>query len=269
MTVDWLRILPDEDYRFHMGLRQGRGVEFFAPSEDAATVRAFRGDLLDEAPEHYAVLPSPAPPALLKAVEWLSTWTGQKFSGPLEAARWCEPDWLVLTPDAEGLLRVAAGVVCFPSSWSLPQKEGLPVSEVHGPVPGLNTSLGRSIDTFLLRLAPDTVWLRDNWGLTGHESLDHHPRHSLPPLTEEASLDTTWLRLEQQLFAKLPGGGVLFAIRVTAHRLDELVSNAGVAPRLARALETMPPEVAAYKGVAAARPGLAELLRAAGSSPSE
>ena len=30
-----------------MGLRQGRGVEFFAPSEDVATVREFRSALLD------------------------------------------------------------------------------------------------------------------------------------------------------------------------------------------------------------------------------
>jgi hypothetical protein len=263
MPVDWLRILPDGDYRFHMGLRQGSGAEFFAPSADASSVRVLRKALLTEALEAYAVLPSPAPPAMQETLDLLSGWTGQALPDALTAAGYCEPDWLILTPDAEGVLRVAAGVVCFPSSWSLPEKAGLPVSEVHGPVPGLNTSLARSIDTFLARLAPGSVWLRDNWGLSAHASLDHHPRHHLPPLDAGATLDSAWLRLEQQLFARLPGGGVLFSIRVSTHRLDVLAAIPDVARRLAGALETMPPEIAGYKGITAARERLAGFLRAA------
>jgi hypothetical protein len=263
MPVDWLRILPDGDYRFHMGLRQGTGGEFFAPSEEASFVRKLRSSLLAEAPEACALVPSPAPSALEEAVSLLSAWSGQVFADALSAARHCEPDWLVLAPDAEGLLRVAGGVVCFPSSWSLPEKAGLPVSEVHGPVPGLNSSLGRGIDTFLARLAPGAVWLRDNWGLSANAGLDHHPRHRFPPPGTAADLSNTWLRLEQQLFSRLPGGGVLFAIRVSTHRLDGFAAFPDISARLARALESMPAEVADYKGVTAARERLVQRLRGA------
>jgi dimethylamine monooxygenase subunit A len=261
MTADWHRILPDEDFRFHMGLRQGSGAEFFAPSEEAAAIRAQRAALLRESGEHCAVLPSPAPPALEEALTVLSGWTGESFPDAIAAGSYCEPDWLVLAPDEVGALRVAAGVVCFPSSWSLPEKTGLPVGEVHGPVPGLNASLGRSIDTFLARLVPGAAWLRDNWGLSADTELDHHPRHRRSPLRTEALLNSTWLRLEQQLLTKLAGGGVLFGIRVSNHRLDLLAQQPGVAARLGRALESMPPEIAVYKGISAARNNLAAQLR--------
>ena len=58
-------------------------------------------------------------------------------------------------------------------------------------------------------------------------------------------------------------GGVLFAIRVSSHRVDELCVLPGIAARLARALTTMPADVATYKGLAAARDRLVQLLTAA------
>jgi hypothetical protein len=75
--------------------------------------------------------------------------------------------------------------------------------------------------------------------------------------------DGAWLRLEEQLFAGLGSGGVLFAIRVTSHRLDEVARVGGAAAGLAEALRTMTEPVAEYKGVAAAREGLAGLLERA------
>jgi hypothetical protein len=56
---------------------------------------------------------------------------------------------------------------------------------------------------------------------------------------------------------------VLFAIRVTSHRLDEVARVGGAAAGLAEALRTMTEPVAEYKGVAAAREGLAGLLERA------
>jgi len=167
-----------------------------------------------------------------------------------------------LRPDADGVFQVVAGVVCFPSLWSLPEKAGRPIHEVHGPVPGLNAAVGRQIDTFLGRLAVGDEWERENWGLSADDALDHHPRHPRPALTGAATLDSTWLRRERQLFARLPGGGLVFGIRVSAHRLDRLcASHPDLAPRIARALETMPEPVAAYKSVTHARAEIARRLR--------
>jgi hypothetical protein len=258
MSLNWLRLLPDEDYRFQMGLHPGDAAGFFAPSEHNRRILNLRAALLGAAPEEY-LLAGPA----LAALEALSTWCGTELPDILTAGRHCESDWVLLTPDSAGMLRVTAGVVCFPSSWSLREKAGLPVSEVHAPVPGLNAQLGRSIDTFLARLSPGVAWARDNWGLSADDMLDHHSRHPLPSLTEMATLETTWLRLERQLLVRLDDGSVLFGIRVSTHRLDELTTREpGVADRLARALKTMPEAIAHYKGAAAARAALVPLLQA-------
>jgi hypothetical protein len=257
MTVNWLRLLPDEDYRMQMGVRPGDAARFFAPSEDNRRILNLRAALLDEAAAEYC-LTGPASAAL----EALSTWCGTELPDVMTAGRRCESDWVLLTPDSAGVLRVTAGVVCFPSSWSLREKAGLPMSDVHAPVPGLNSQLGRGIDTFLARLSPGAAWERENWGLSADDSLDHHPRKTVPPLTESATLANTWLRLERQLFVRLPDDSVLFGIRVSTHRLDELAREPGVAARLARALATMVEAIALYKGVSVARAALASQLRA-------
>ncbi len=264
MIADWHRLLPDEDYRFHMGLRPGDGAGFFAAAAERDAILRQRAALLHEAPESCLLLPGCERSAatLHEALACMSGWTGAVLAGAAEAGEMLAPDWLILSPDGAGALRVSAGAVCFPSSWSLPEKSGLRVSEIHGVVPGLNDSLARRIDTFLSRLTGGTAWERENWGLSAHAALDHHPRHRLSSLNEEAALNTTWLRLERQLFARLPGGGVLFAIRVSSHRVDELCALPGIAARLARALSTMPADVAAYKGLAAARDRLVQLLTA-------
>ena len=257
--MNWLRLFPDDDYRFQMGLRPGDAAAFFVGAQDDSLL-ALRSQLVNEAGEEYVI--ESTSDAAMEAVEMLSTWTSRPLENVMSAARTCGADFLVLEPDASGILRVAAGAVCFPSSWSLREKVGLRVSEVHAPVPGLNADMERRIDTFLERLAPGTAWERENWGLSADDILDHHPRRTVPPLTEHASLATTWLRLERQLFLRL-NHGVLFGIRVSTHRLDELAANDGVAPRLARAVTTMPTAVAEYKGLTAARASLSAQLTAA------
>mgnify|MGYP000846223527 CR=1 FL=1 len=51
----------------------------------------------------------------------------------LNAAQW----WVPLPEDeGEGGWRLAAGSLCFPSSWSLVEKFGKPLQDIHAPVPG-------------------------------------------------------------------------------------------------------------------------------------
>jgi hypothetical protein len=256
--VNWLRLFPDSDYRFQMGLRPGDAPAFFggAQNED---ILALRRRLVEEARSEYLL--EADDPSVRETLDLLSHWTGRRPLDLAAAAGGCEADFVILTPDAAHRLCVTAGVVCFPSSWSLREKAGQPMSAVHGPVPGLNADMGQRIDTFLSRLAPGAVWERENWGLSADEALDHHPRHTAPSLTQSATLETSWLRLERQIFLRLSGGGVLFGIHVSVHRLDALAGEPGVAPKLAQALETMTPAVADYKGLTVARAPLTNLLR--------
>ncbi len=132
-------------------------------------------------------------------------------------------------------------------------------------MPGLNAALrAHQINAFLAKLQPGVSWERENWGLSADTELNHHPSRNLKKLDATATLDQTWIRLERQLFYKLPeSGAILFGIRVSHHNAAELAKEPEAAARFARALETMPEDVAVYKGIGAARGALLALLNAA------
>jgi hypothetical protein len=279
--LDWLRLLPPEDFRFRMGLRPGAARDFFAPSPDADRVLRERAQWVASAPDQHLALTAAGIPLFAEFADWLESGRDESEAARSAAAtedlalanarlaafttRW-EPDLVFLSPDRSGVLRVTGGAVCFPSSWALAEKMGQTLAEVHGPVPGLNARLGAKIDAALARLPPDIGWFRENWGLAGDAELNRHPARGLPPLGAEAPLDRTWLRLEHQVLLRLPAtDGVVFAIRVTIHPLAQVVCEPACRGTLARALRTMPPDVAAYKGLAAARDRLLAQLEPTGT----
>lgn len=288
MLHDWQRLFPEADYRFQMSLRPGDEARFWKAGPDVAAVLRERRRWLAERPGLFTALLPEGAGCVAEAIERLARFmgdeardlsgdTGTPIAGrdpgcekrseqgsldPLIAlGGQIEPDWVVLSSDAGRDFPIVGGVVVFPSSWALAEKIGRPLHEVHQPAPGVNASLGKSISTFLSRLQPGVAWERENWGLAADDALNHHPEVQHARLDGSARLDTTWLRLERQILLRLPlTGGILFGIRVSNHRLDALATIPGLAPRLARALTTMPEDIACYKGLAQARFPLAALL---------
>lgn len=271
--LDWNQLFPDADYRFTVGLRRGEAARFYAPTPEREAVLAERARWLKAEPEEYFVHQPEADALVPELLEMATTWhpalaselNPLNQSSPREVlfayAHHCEPDFLLLKPDKEGRFRLVAGSVCFPSSWVVAEKLGRTVPEIHEPVPGLNSTLGRQIDTFLQRLTPGVSWERENWGLARCDEMNYHPRRALPRLVSPVRLADVWLRVEQQSFIALPRtGGVLFGIRLVVVSLTEVARDAEAARRLSRALRTMPAEVAAYKGLDLVRAELAAQL---------
>ncbi|MDZ4405267.1 heme-dependent oxidative N-demethylase subunit alpha family protein [Prosthecobacter sp.] len=265
---DWLRLLPDADYRPQMNLRPGDARSYWQPSPEAESVLAERRRCLVDTPERYLRILPEGHEAVNEALAFIMALLERPACTPEQAAVELEPDWIVLSGDAERSHPVLGGAVIFPSSWAFEDKIGKPLHEVHAPVPGLQSSLGTSITTFLNRLAPHAAWERDNWGLSADPTLNHHPAIPIRRLAAAATLTNTWLRLEQQFLTRLPAtNAILFGIRVTNHRLDHVVALPEAAQRLARILTSMSGEFAHYKGLQTARaPLVTALTRAAASS---
>lgn len=266
----WLRLFPDEDFRFRMSLRKGDAAAFFAQPENDAVLQRRRSQLTSHPTRYAAALPD-AHSFLAEAIAIMGSASGAAIPVCDDPLALCiaggmviAPDWVILSADAGQNHPVLGGVVCFPSSWSLPEKIGLPLRAVHGPVPTVSESLGGAVDGFLSRLTANEAWSRENWGFSGDDELDHHPDRPRSALSKDACLRTTWLRLESQFFTRLPAtGAILFGICVTTHRLDALVAEEpGLAPRVARALATMPDEIAHYKGLSHCRAALLSELAA-------
>ncbi len=258
-----------------MALRRGTPQAFFGRSPANQALLAERQRWLRSEPQTYsASLPESS--ALVEtcialAHEWEAI--SEKQSAGLitladttqrcaELGKLWEPDFLLLQSDGRGPFRALAGCVCFPSSWSLTEKMGKPLEFIHGVVPSLNTQLGAPMQTFLSRLTPDVTWLRHNWGLSRSPELNQHPHRHLPRLDGAVDVENVWLRVEHQALVALPRcGGVLFGIRVSMHSLIEVRNDSAASAKLARALGTMPADIAAYKGLAAARQRIIEMLR--------
>ena len=265
-------LFPDADYRFQMRMRRMSVREYFKRSVNANAVRAEREHWLQAEPMRYLAYRPEAARSVeegyqsLRELELIPQPTsvdGVLSPDQLLRELGCglEPDVVFLVPDAAGEFRMAAACVCFPSSWSLEEKMGRPLAEIHGPVPTLNAELGGAISQFLHRMAPGVAWCRENWGLSASPELNHHPSRVLPRLERTVELSGVWLRVERQALVVLPkSGGVLFAIRVEVFPIAEVISDPSARLGLRRALETMPEDIAGYKGLTVARKRIIDLL---------
>lgn len=249
---DDYRALPDEDYRFSLGIARGDAASFFAPTEEHTRLSAERRHWLESAPELYAGLLPEGVPVALEFCRTFQTDTGSPAETPLQAlCRACqtlEPDVVLLRSDGQGRPITVGGCVCFPSAWSLPEKLGLSVSEVHDVVPGLNGDLERSIGRFLEALKPGVAWLRSNWGASSSPDRNQHPQRNIPAIQQPLDPDQVWLRREHQILFRLPeSGGIVFGIRLDHTRMSDVLSSAPLSARWARGLRTMSPEMLRYK----------------------
>jgi len=262
-------LFPDHDYRFQLRFERGEPADFFAPTLGHNEVRDERQRWLQRDPKTYAAILPPGAALLEEAVELAGVWNG--FVPPAATTTWqkClalggfwEADYLLLKGDADSEIRLQGGCLCFPSSWRLSDKLGQPMEFIHGPVPGLNPSIGAAVHKFLATLKPGVASLRHNWGLARSAELNQHPDRALPHLDATVKANEVWLRVEHQALVALPkSGGILFGIRVVNHALTEVKADSLAAARLCRALETMPDEMARYKNLATARARILQLLQ--------
>lgn len=105
-----------------------------------------------------------------------------------------------------------AASLCSPSYWSLSEKLGLPLSAIHGPVPGLNAQLGPRMQRFFSQMPEQRCFVRRNFFVHAAQDL-YQPQ---PDATHygQVSCRDLLLRCERQSLVRLNQHLVLFSIRV-------------------------------------------------------
>jgi hypothetical protein len=164
---------------------------------------------------------------------------------PLESAALQVQEDLIVLVRSGTTWRFGASVVCFPSHWVPSEKLGLPMTEVHEPVPHYDEELAQRVDRFLDQLAPGRNAWRRNWMIHASPQL-HVPR----PAAVNGSVQPQdlWLRSERQVLWALPTtGGILFTIRTQQFPLRALVMRPDVASSLASSLRSAPNSLRAYR----------------------
>lgn len=196
---------------------------------------------------------------------------------PLHKASLLVQEDLILMRRGEDGWRLAAGVLCFPSSWVLTEKFGKPMSAIHDPVPGFGPGTRNAglIDRMFDKLQVVQPVERFNWSIQAGDALYH-------PLSNDQRIDRAtgkpirfpdidaaaraFIRVERQTLRKLPvSGDILFTIRIHMDPMALLRSRpdrAALAASFASQLLELDVEQLDYKGMTADRDRLVAMLQA-------
>nr|WP_295469489.1 DUF3445 domain-containing protein [Mesorhizobium sp.] len=221
-----------------------------------------KGDVLTVAGGRRVDLASPDRPPLLSAADLVAD------------------DLVLMRKDASGWRLVAASL-CFPSSWTLSEKFGRPLQQIHNPVPGFGegTRTADVIQRIFDNLQPGQPVIRWNWSLQSDRtlykplsSIQRHERAVARPPRFADGAASAFIRVERQTLRKLPvSGDIVFTIRINLDPMLALEAHPD-GPRLAAGLAAQLLELDSaqldYKGFNADRDRLVgDLLRIAARQP--
>jgi dimethylamine monooxygenase subunit A len=179
-----------------------------------------------------------------------------------------QDDLVLMRRKTDGWHLVAAHVA-FPSSWSLREKFGRPMHEIHADVPGFGegTRNAALITRIFDNLQAAQPVERLNWSVNASDDLFlPTSKHRRPPSTEVFTLEERFIRVERQTLTRLPvSGDILFTIRIYIDPVAVIARHpqaAKLASSFADQLEALDDRQAAYKGLGVQRTELARKLRA-------
>ena len=272
---------------FTIGLAQLDPADWLALDETYAAQLAEKRRLYAEIPDKVFVEEPETRPAQQEVLDLvrahLAQWRpdlptdGDPALPPLRQASLLAQEDLILMRRGENGWRLAAGALCFPSSWTLAEKFGRPLSEIHAPVPGF--AAGTRNDALIARMfdnfQPERPVQRYNWSLQANDTL-YHPlsdagrierAEAKPPRFVGLDvLAAAFIRVERQTLRKLPlSGDILFTIRIYLDPLGWIRSHprgAAIAASLAGQLRELTGDQLDYKGFAADRDRLVAALDA-------
>lgn len=143
-------------------MRKGDAKSFFAQQDDSGMLLLERSRQLEESFECYSACTEEGEnlvgEAWNLALEWEQVIAKEPRNLKLLSEQW-EADLLFMDRQTS---QVAAGSVCFPSSWDLRHAIGKTLGEVHGVVPRLDLQIGEMIKRFLEKLEPGKSYCREN-----------------------------------------------------------------------------------------------------------
>ncbi|TIQ38629.1 MAG: DUF3445 domain-containing protein [Mesorhizobium sp.] len=193
---------------------------------------------------------------------------------PLVQASLLVQEDLILMRRGDDGWRLAAGSLCFPSSWSLREKFGKPLQQIHAPVPGFGpgTRPADLINRMFDGLQGQAVE-RFNWSIQAGEAL-YHPLSNGERIDRATNRPTrfpdgdinahAFIRVERQTLRKLPvSRDILFTIRIHLDPLavlDRHPDRATLAASFAEQLDTLDQAQLDYKGLTADRDRLVAYL---------
>ncbi|MGI9499545.1 MAG: heme-dependent oxidative N-demethylase family protein, partial [Geminicoccaceae bacterium] len=178
------------------------------------------------------------------------------------AGRLVQEDFCLLQK-RDGRYILTAAVLCFSAHWSLAEKIGRPLLDIHEPVPGFAEQLGSPVERLFERLDAARPVQRLNWSLVDTDDLYLPPSHRKAPVALALGDigERLWLRVERQTLRRLPiTGAVVFGIRTHVTPIRQAIDMPEAADALIQRLHELPVPMLTYKNLVSIRPALLAYL---------
>lgn len=157
---------------------------------------------------------------------------------PLEQLALAVPeDVLLLWRDHEHW-RLIGGALLFPNQWTLDEKLGRTVADIHSPVDGYHEILERRVGQFFDRLTVGRPVWRRNWFV--HDVPDFHQpvRSDHRPISDPDEVPSLWIRSEWQTLRRLAFSGVIvFTVKTQVASMAQLAARPVAATQMVAYLE--------------------------------
>ncbi|KAJ7929274.1 hypothetical protein B0H13DRAFT_2228556 [Mycena leptocephala] len=115
-------------------------------------------------------------------------------------------DFLITLEDKKsGLYHFRAGVSCSSVGWNVSTKIGLPLHEIHRPVPDYKEKMEFSMNRFFTNMKVEKPIQRGSWGIEVGQPLYHqedHPEFRIP--VPDVQVSDLHLRVDWQTLRRLP-----------------------------------------------------------------
>jgi hypothetical protein len=156
------------------------------------------------------------------------------------------PDDVCVLGKVNDLWVLVGGELCFPNRWVLQEKIGLPVLDIHGPVPTYVSQVGAGVDSLIDRLADGRIVERSNWSIS--DSGEYFEPRTPPPIPDVDPANLL-LRVERQTLRQV-SEVVVFTIRTYMEPMSRFVTRPrGQVDAFVQVLRETPAEVRNYKSI--------------------
>jgi len=185
------------------------------------------------------------------------------WKSPLHLIGRLVPEDFCLLQKRDDAYSLVAAVLCFPAHWSLNEKLGRPLIDIHAPVPGFAEQLGDPVSRLFEKLASAKPVQRLNWSLVDTDALYLPPTHRREKVDIDADEigDRLRLRVERQTLRRLPkSGDVVFGIRTYLTPLSDAIDGPEAASALIDRLRELPNPMQRYKNLIDVKPALLRFL---------
>lgn len=266
--VDWLEI--DEQFEAQLAVKSrllgDRYDDVFVALPETQTAQKEVLDLISQhLLQHFPDFYHPLEQGLYNRITNQELLFSEFTHAPLDlAGRLVQEDLCLLLPGTGGYV-LAAASVCFPLRWCLRDKLGQPVEQIHRQVPGYSSKLARPVNMTFERMRPTFPGVRFNWSVVDSPDLfleqQKHLTQLNPAITAENAGHRLWLRVERQTLRRLTiSGGILFTIKTYIYPLEAITQTAAVAAQLTQKVQSLHPEMQAYKNLLPIRSALLAYL---------